>query len=304
MAKRKALPWTAPRTPAGCCRHRLALVKRCQGKRISLFTFTICASLFCMYLINSPLLCFYCCHGFSFQMLEQQIIRFRENQMEGTTGAVKSLEMHHLEYTDLKGRVVRYNVQNRNSFWTKPEGPRQVWVDIFVFRCDSSLAKLALELREFHETIRQIDQRALSVEIQLQEKVHSLERRVREVNFHWKHLSSSLAQHSEKKFCLFQMGTLGSEIDKSTTEHTLQIKHAEGDYSTNLQSLESKMRYSECKETFSIEFGFHFRSQLGHMCAISLQIADRRDPCNHEQEQVDRNNRTGENGKQTDQHNE
>ena len=47
------------------------------------------------------------------------------------------------------------------------------------------------------------------------------------------------------------MSHLGSQVDKNSTEHTLQIKHVEGDYSTNIQNLDSKTRSVSC---FRVKF--------------------------------------------------
>ncbi|CAH1796182.1 unnamed protein product [Owenia fusiformis] len=86
-------------------------------------------------------------------------IKQKENAAEGTSTAVKNLEVHHVAgLTDLRGRVVR---------------------------CDASIARLSTDLKTCQDTVRSSTGQFQSEQQKFQEKINYLERRLQEISSHF-----------------------------------------------------------------------------------------------------------------------
>ncbi len=141
------------------------------------------------------------------------------------------------------------------------------------FRCDASLAKLAADLKQCSDSLGQFNHQGINSNTKLSEKVFSLEQRVRKEQRSFKPVRASFSNpisrvHMDtlRLACSLQVGQLGNEIDKNSTEQTRHVKHVEEGYSITMQNLDSKNR-CECSLSSSwFVFGQTAADEMFRIC--------------------------------------
>ncbi|KAK3588380.1 hypothetical protein CHS0354_018181 [Potamilus streckersoni] len=120
--------------------------------------------------------------------LEEQI-RSRDQAAAGTNSAMKNLEVHHVaSLTDLRGRIVR---------------------------CDTSISKLASELRNISDTMKQVSQQQQDSQNRVMERIHGLESKL--------------------------IG-IGNQLERNSSEQKMKLQHLEGDHGQQMSILDARTR--------------------------------------------------------------
>ncbi|KAL3866732.1 hypothetical protein ACJMK2_044013 [Sinanodonta woodiana] len=120
--------------------------------------------------------------------LDEQI-RSRDQATAGTNSAMKNLEVHHVaSLTDLRGRIVR---------------------------CDTSISKLASELRNISDTMKQVSQQQQDSQNKVMERIHGLESK---------------------------LISIGNQLERNNSEQKMRLQHLEGDTGQQMSILDARIR--------------------------------------------------------------